>query len=280
MGFDAHVLKVMISSPGDTSEEVGAVTDALLGWNRSRAESAQTMLLPRFWKADAVPMLSASGGQGVINSQLVDGADIVIALFDSRLGQATDEAVSGTVEEIERANAGGKPVHVWFSDEPIDRRKINLTELARLEKFREELQGKGLYGEYADLNDLAYKVRGAIEHDVNNMGLGAPSVIRKGEHALPRLHVEEEVNQRGRAHTYLALENKSNTVTACDLQVDLGPWENCVHRETRDLFDLPPLQKIRWSAGFSMGDPGQITVELSWNEAGGAQNVKLPVTSL
>ena len=74
--FEAFVLKVLISSPGDTGEEVTAVKDALHDWNGSRAESAQLILLPRHWKSDAVPRVGTGSGQGVINEQLVDDADI------------------------------------------------------------------------------------------------------------------------------------------------------------------------------------------------------------
>ncbi|MEE2033640.1 hypothetical protein [Rhodococcus chondri] len=278
MGFDAHVLKVMISTPGDTTDEVEAVSKALHGWNGSRAEGAQTVLLPRFWKADAVPTLNASGGQSVINSQLVDDADIVVALFDSRLGQATDNAVSGTAEEIERAAEGGKPVHVYFSDEPIDRKNADYAELGRLQKFREELQGKGLLGVYADLNDLAYKVRDAIESDVNGLGLGAPSVVRKGEHALPRLSVVRETNAKGTTDDYVVIENKSTAITAEELRIDLQEWQNSVFRQNDDPFSLPPLHKIRWPAAFSMGDATQINATLTWTEPSGPQSVELPVT--
>jgi len=140
--FEAFVLKVLISTPGDTGEEVAAVAESLHGWNGSRAESAQVVLLPRHWKSDAVPRLGGAGGQGVINEQLVDDADIVIALFDSRLGQATAAAVSGTAEEIQRAVDAGKHVHVWFSNEPIDRR-ADLDQLAALNEFRSGLQAGG-----------------------------------------------------------------------------------------------------------------------------------------
>lgn len=102
MAFDAHVLKVLIASPGDTSDERDAVVESLHGWNAARGEPENVVLLPRRWETDAVPHLGGSG-QSVINSQLVDDADIIIALFDSRLGQATDDAVSGTAEEIQRA---------------------------------------------------------------------------------------------------------------------------------------------------------------------------------
>ncbi|MGO9350785.1 MAG: hypothetical protein ACLP3C_08115 [Mycobacterium sp.] len=103
------------------------------------------MLLPRHWKSDAVPLLHADGGQAVIDSQIVDDADIVIAVFDSRLGKQTQGAVSGTAYEIERTADSGKPVHVYFSDEPISR-SADPAELARLNEFRTEMEEKGLLG--------------------------------------------------------------------------------------------------------------------------------------
>ncbi|MBF6195425.1 hypothetical protein U3653_25245 [Nocardia sp. CDC186] len=278
MVFDAHVLKVFISTPGDTAEEVNAVRDGLHDWNADRAETSQTILLPKFWKTDAVPQMSPSGGQSVVNSQLLDDADIVVALFDSRLGQATASAVSGTAEEIERAADAGKPVHVWFSNEPLDH-NVDLDELARLRAFKKELEQKGLLGVYQSPSDLAYKVRSAIERDVAQMGLGAPSVVRKGEHALPRVYVEREVDHRGKPRTYVVIENKSTTTTSKELQVDLGPWERAVYRENNDPFDLPPLQRIRWSVGFDMGMPLQITANLIWQEDSGTQSEAVPVTS-
>ena len=91
MAFDAHVLKILIASPGDTTDERDAVERSLHGWNAPRAEREQVVLLPRRGETDAVPRLGDSG-QSIINSQLVNDADIVIALFDSLLGQATQEA--------------------------------------------------------------------------------------------------------------------------------------------------------------------------------------------
>ncbi|OSC38743.1 hypothetical protein [Mycobacterium decipiens] len=287
MGFASNVLKVMISSPGDTADEVEAVKGALHGWNGSRAENAQTVLLPRFWKTDAIPQMDANGGQSVINSQLVDDADIVIALFDSRLGQATDSAVSGTAEEIERAAASGKPVHVWFSDEPVDR-NADFKELDRLQKFRKELEDKGLLGVYADLIDLAYKVREAIESDIGGLGLGAPSVVRKGEHAMPRARVDKRREQTGAdkkgapkftTRSTLVLENKSEHVTAEQLTMDPGSeLRGSIHRESKDPIDMPPLSELRFPLILHMGMSDHVTVELNWIENGEPQNVRQPVS--
>jgi hypothetical protein len=175
--FQAFVQKVLIATPGDTGDEVAAVKESVHGWNGSRAESAQVILLPQHWRSDAVPRLGTGSGQDVINKQLVDEADIVIGLFDSRLGHATAAAVSGTAEEIQRAIDAGKHVHVWFSNELI-RRDADLEQLAALQKFRASLEAQGLLGEYDNLAELARKVHGAVEDDVTQMGPGSPTVRR------------------------------------------------------------------------------------------------------
>lgn len=51
----------------------------------------------------------------------IDDADVVFALFDSRLGTPTPDAISGTAEKINRAVELGKPVHVYFSTAPLPR---------------------------------------------------------------------------------------------------------------------------------------------------------------
>jgi hypothetical protein len=190
--FEAFVLKVLIATPGDTGDEVAAVKESLHSGNGLRAESAQTSLLPRHWRSDAVPRLGTGSGQGVINKQLESDADIVIGVFDSRLGHPTADAVSGTAEEIQRAIDAGKDVHVWFSNEPVDRRAAaDLEQLAALQKFRVELQTQGLLAEYDDLNDLGRKVSAAIESDVTQMALGAPTVRRLATEEIRRLEAEE-----------------------------------------------------------------------------------------
>ena len=214
--FEAFVLKVLVSSPGDAAEEVGAVKEALQGWNGDRSEAARVILLPRHWRSDAVPRVGSGSGQGVINEQLVDDADIVIALFDSRLGQATDAAVSGTAEEIQRASEAGKHVHVWFSNEPVSR-DVDVKQFVALRKFRQSLESQGLLGQYNSLSDLAYKVRSAIEDDIRRMGLDTPTARSDSTaHARPR------ARRRG---DYLVVENRSNSVKAEQFRFEYtGVW--------------------------------------------------------
>lgn len=103
--------------------------------------------------------------QALINSQAVDKADIVVAFFDSRLGSSTGLDVSGTAEEIHRAIELGKPVHIYFSEEPIPR-DADLGQLAALNAFRSQLEDEGLLGTYSDATDLSAQVVRAVEHDI------------------------------------------------------------------------------------------------------------------
>src|SRR6476620_2230689 len=143
---------------------------SLHSWNGRLGESEGVILLPRFWKSDAVPLVNPGGAQSVIDSQIVDDSDIVVAVFDSRLGKATEDAVSGTAHEIERTAEAGKPVHVYFSNEPVSRSAAaDSEEMARLNKFREDMAARSLLGFYADPTDLGYQVREAVEHDLTQM---------------------------------------------------------------------------------------------------------------
>src|ERR1700757_2036717 len=141
--FDAHVIEVAISTPSDTDEEVEAIRKSLHALSISRGKRDGVVVLSYHWKTDAVPRMSAEGAQGVINKQLIDKADIVVALFDRRLGQATPDAVSGTAHEIKRAAEAGKHVHVWFSAEPIERHAIDPDELVRLAEYRKQIEAEG-----------------------------------------------------------------------------------------------------------------------------------------
>lgn len=150
----------MISSPSDVAAERDAVEAAIHSWNGMHGEKAGVLFVPWRWEVDAIPSL-ASDAQSVIDAQGVDRSDLIIALFWGRLGSPSREAVSGTVAEIERGRAQGKPVHVYFShrDLPHD---VDADQLARLREFKEEIQKIGLLGRFDSLDDLDEKVERAL----------------------------------------------------------------------------------------------------------------------
>ncbi|CCK60112.1 hypothetical protein [Mycobacterium canetti] len=238
-----------------------AVIKSIHSWNGRRAEAEGVILLPRHWKSDAVPLVNPNGAQRVIDSQLVDSVDIVIAVFDSRLGQATEDAVSGTAHEIERTSDAGKPVHVYFSDEPISR-KADPKELARLNKFREEMQAKSLLGLYADPTDLGYQVREAIEHDLTQMDLGVAAlpVAAPVEHAMPRLRYDDYAKR-------LIVENLSTSVGATQLTLEIPEGAYRIDYDGEPV-DLIPQAEARWRVILFLGSDDSVKITMRWLEDG------------
>ena len=165
MPIPMNGLLILIASPTDTTEERAAVRNALVDWNTHRGRREKVAALPWLWERSAVPIMG-SHPQALINSQAVDQADIVVAFFDARLGSATEVDVSGTAEEINRAIELGKPVHVYFSTESIDRSNLDTQQYNALLAFRKDLESRGLLGKYNDPDHLSAQVVRAVEHDI------------------------------------------------------------------------------------------------------------------
>ncbi|MGC4154495.1 MAG: hypothetical protein QM628_15655 [Propionicimonas sp.] len=222
---------VVIASPGDTAEERAAVRNALVDWGVSTGRRLGVVALPWLWERQAVPEIGGRP-QALINGQAVDRADVVVAFFDSRLGSHTGVDVSGTAEEIHRAMDLGKPVHVYFSDEPIAR-DADLDQLKALQDFRADLEKVGLLGTYSDPLDLAGQVVRAVEHDIDTRGWDAPAAptSEKGaELAWRHDHIKEQkgLDRNGRMQcrsttNRLVVQNQGSA-DATDLVFDTV-WE-------------------------------------------------------
>ena len=172
MAYTANVLRAMIASPSDTIEARDAVEAAIYGWNGANAHAKQAILQPWRWETSSVPVLG-DHAQSLINSQGVDESDVVFALFGSRLGSPTPDAVSGTVAEVERALEQGKPVHLYFSTAALPN-DVDTAQLEGLRAFKTEISERGLLGEFSSVSQLGYEVWKAIEYDIANLSLGVP----------------------------------------------------------------------------------------------------------
>lgn len=153
MGFQANVLKVMIASPVDVAVERSIVTDELYRWNNANAVSRELILQPVKWETHSSPQLGAHP-QTILNERLLLDADIVVGIFGTRIGTATTDFISGSVEEIKRHVAAGKLAMLYFSHVPVDPNAIDQKQWAALQAFKEECKTGGLYAEYASHEEL------------------------------------------------------------------------------------------------------------------------------
>ncbi|TPI59628.1 hypothetical protein FJ420_21535 [Mesorhizobium sp. B3-1-3] len=157
MAYDAKALEFFIASPSDVGEERVAVREAIAGWNAVFSRDQKVVLMPVGWETLSPEL--AGRPQGMVNDRVLAHADIVIGIFWSRVGTATGEAVSGTIEEIERHHTAGKPVMLYFSDRPIPQDMIDGDQLEKLKVFKEWAKGKGLYYTYKTPEELGNKLR-------------------------------------------------------------------------------------------------------------------------
>jgi hypothetical protein len=118
MSFQATVYNVMVASPSDVEEgALSTVREALTRWNAMHAQDKGVVLLLRSWRTHSSPELG-DRPQAILNKQLIEKSELLIAVFWTRLGTATGEAESGTVEEIREHIKQGKPVMIYFCEKP------------------------------------------------------------------------------------------------------------------------------------------------------------------
>jgi len=158
MAYDARVIQILVASPGDVSEERELISEVIYEWNYVYSRDRSVVLLPLRWETHASPEMGSSP-QAVINRQVVDHCDMAIGVFWTRLGTPTEEAESGTAEEIARVGEAGKPVMLYFSQEKVSPETLDLEEYGRLKEFKRKTYPNGLVENYSSLSDFRQKLQ-------------------------------------------------------------------------------------------------------------------------
>lgn len=252
---------------------IDAVERALRGWNSANTPGRGFVLHPLRWETDSVPLLGHHP-QAILNEQLLAKADIVVALFGSRVGTETQNSISGTVEEIEGAVESGKPVHLYFSEAPHPA-DVDLAQLQALRDFRAALQERGLYGSFENEDELLTNVWSAIEMDLRDIIHPlhtAPSALAPPtERFLIQGQSEREpkTDSKGRVHyetrRWVEITNRGNddvndvVLEAASDGMLLAGWDQPSTIHTG--------QKRFASYWLSMGG-GEPRVKLTWTEHG------------
>lgn len=148
----AEVLNILIASPSDVNEERNVVERVIHDWNASHFSTMGIMLNPIRWESHTYPA-SGDRPQAIINRQMVESGDILIAIFGYKLGTPTGAAQSGTIEEIEGFRRAGKYVALYFSTANVPR-SADRGQLEALESYKRERQKDTLYFEFEDAPGL------------------------------------------------------------------------------------------------------------------------------
>ena len=90
-----------------------------------------------------------------------------VGVFWTRIGTATGEYASGTVEEIERHIKAGKPVMLYFSSAPVRPDSVDNDQYSELKRFKESCKSRGIFETYTDLNDFRLKFQRQLQIKIN-----------------------------------------------------------------------------------------------------------------
>lgn len=277
MPFPAHVVQVLIASPGDVSHERTALREAIWAWNDEHAHALGVVLLPVGWETHSRPELGGHP-QHLIDRQLAEAADVLIGVFWTRLGTPTPDADSGTVHEVESFHEAGKPVLLYFSNAPVVPDTVDVEQVRAVRAFRERAEGWGLVGRYEDVPGLVQQARTALLRLVRER-FNLPTAVAPGlpPPGGPRVLAdvdterrEKGLDKRGRlqhsTHHYLTVKNVGSA-SARNIRL---AWDGDgveVLGMDEVISDLPAGGRgVRLPMVRTMGSPTSGTLQLSWED--------------
>jgi hypothetical protein len=199
MSYSATTFNVMIASPGDVASERAIVRDVVYEWNAVNSNSRKVVLLPVGWETHSSPDMGAAA-QTIINRQVLSKCDLLVGVFWTRIGTATEHHLSGTVEEIEEHILTGKPAMLYFSSQPVVLDMVDMDQVQKLKAFRASCQSRGLYETYDSHGEFKDKFYRQLQLKVNEHSLfqvasagGDAQVILESRTQLPSLSPEARV---------------------------------------------------------------------------------------
>jgi hypothetical protein len=167
MSYDAKVFNVMIASPGDIVIERKIVRDVIHDWNIIHSQKRSLVLLPVGWETHSSPEMGSTP-QDILNKQILEKCDLLVGVFWTRIGTATTEYNSGTVEEIEEHIKANKPAMLYFSSQPAALDTVDSEQYEQLKAFKTSCSNRGLYEVYDSISVFKDKFQRQLQQKVND----------------------------------------------------------------------------------------------------------------
>ena len=286
MAYPTLALHLLISAPGDVPmEDLAIVRKTISQWNLTLGRVVGLTVLPVSWTEHAAAEFGARP-QAILNEQIVDEADLAVALFYDRLGTPTGGAESGTAEEIKVLVEAGKSVAVLVNSGPrVPLDGPALGERQRLTEYLGELRKKALVFEYAQagdlmghLNNFLSRATGQFQQAVEGSKVETPQGRDASEGVWPRVEVRENVktDSKGRVKTErkwsLVLHNTSRgPASDVDFVFEDLPDDAFfrVIREEGRLGTIPPDREARLPLMLAAGSPDAVECVVTWTDAEG-----------
>jgi hypothetical protein len=168
-------ISVFVAYSGEMIDELKLIEEIATEINDTYGGLTNLFFKIETWKKAVAPGVDAYP-QNVINRQIEDKYDVVIALFGSKLGTPTKNFRSGTVEELNTAIKGykakGRPkdIFVYFRNELVSIQQIAILQLQEVLEYKAELSLEGvLYSEYKSKEEFSGFIRNHLFKVVRDM---------------------------------------------------------------------------------------------------------------
>lgn len=148
MTKQATVVRIMVASPSDVSQERQIIRTVIYEWNDLHSLERSIVLLPVGWDSHSSPEMG-DRPQAIINNQILRDCDLLVAVFWTKLGSKSGaSSMTGTEEEIEEHLQARKPAMIYFSSAPVLYESVDAANYAALCAFKEKCRTTGLFAEY------------------------------------------------------------------------------------------------------------------------------------
>jgi len=174
------IARIFIASPSDVMEERNEACSVIAEWNAVNSLARSVILEPV--RVETHSQVTQGGHpQDLINGQLLERCDLLLAVFWSKIGTPTVNDASGTIQEIREfaEMKGHERVLLFF----CNRNFPYATETAQIDavkQFKNCVKDKGLYREFESVPDFARAFRQQLDITMNGL---IPSVEGQQEFA-------------------------------------------------------------------------------------------------
>jgi hypothetical protein len=161
---EIEILRIFVASPSDVGPERAIVSKAVDELNQSIGPGMHARFEVWRWEKDAQPALGTDP-QEIINSQVEGNYHVFIGILWTQFGTPTPRAESGTIEEFQRAREkyhnDPKSVSVmfYFKSTPVSPFEIDLEQMAKVLKFKNDLGKEAIYGTFNTQEEFGSNVR-------------------------------------------------------------------------------------------------------------------------
>lgn len=239
--FKANCYNVMIVSPSDISKERKIVMDVLYKWNEINSRFHQIVFSVLGYDVNA----HADSGmhpQESLNHQLLEQADLIIALFWTKLGSPTTEYSSGSVEEISKHMEAKKKAWLYFSNKPIPPDSINTKQYKKLRKYRKSVEKETFYRFFDSEKDFRKKLANDLQLFANE--LITTKMPSDDSSNIPQKKTTKITNNGMLSNKILEILKEKNDSTIAEIVNKLGISNRTARLNIQRLKDSKKIERV------------------------------------